>query len=228
MSSLVAKFPKIAYQYFDLDDKYEQEGHLSSKQYIHLLSSSDYLLPGETFYLGGWLHDSRVLSVCYSHTKLSIKLNDFSARTFAAEFGKMRGFRVPYGQLVFPLTLSFSEVTQCSTAWINRNLKILPLRLGKYLPTIEDLLIDEVIRLDEDRIEMGLLFSAKVSDRKKRYLLLQVISRKLGIEEGQKAAFTGLFGSENHGVFDLFSEARQQGYYFDTSSSLDWLKNHGF
>jgi hypothetical protein len=101
---------------------------------------------------------------------------------------------------------------------------LIPIDAEKYLPLLREFLQDELIHIENESISMGMSFWMKKERRSfGNYLLLQVESAKLNIEEYQPQAFIDLFGRDHVDVFNSFWAERQKGHYFDHSTALAFL-----
>jgi hypothetical protein len=221
MTQFQSKYPLLAY---DRSNDYEQDYAFEIwGKYRNDLAAKVDTLPHGAKYLGCILHDSEVLSLSYENQEVIICLNDFSTHCFVDALSDMLNLGIPYSKTIFPLGLRFTGVSQCSMARVNLKEQIVYLSFERYFPRLKEFLYEEVIRLDEQCIEIGMIFTLSGRVQSKNQSLLQLRGSQLIFEEGQREAFINLVGKKYITIFDEYWNEREHGFAPDYSGAIKWL-----
>ncbi len=203
-NTLESKFPLLNSVYPENYLKYEKEEIKPLwNKHISFIKSKIDILPAGPLYLDSFLHDSKVLSIQYDGNNLSILFDDYISGDFFPAMAEYTNTKMNWDGQVLPVAFNYKGINQISLYYINKRNKLRKIsktKMEKYLQRLSYYLHDEVIELEDDAIYMGILFWAKAAQGK-RYLLLEIKSKKLVIDEFQKEIFLKLFGGQYENIF---------------------------
>ncbi len=186
------------------------------KNYLKFIASKNDVVSNVATYFGGKLHDSWVTEVYYKNNQIGIALNEFASHCFSDAICEEFNIKIPHKKRILPIILNFSRVKKFSVSRINNNSKILPLKKEKFLPKLKEFLFDEIIILDKNKIEIGIIFWSGLNGNKSE-LLLQIECENLEIIQSQRKAFEILFKGKYLNLYDVYWEQKLKGKNFDFS-----------
>ncbi len=198
----------------------ESERQKLREQYTEFLSTKNELLGNIVNYVDCRLHDSWVINTNYNYKELEITLNEFSSHCFADVVVEEFGLNIPHKKRVLPVSLKFKNIKKISISWVNKNSKIIPIKTEKFITRLSEFLYEQIITLEKNKIEIGLLFWSGMKG-KKSYLLLEIECEHLVVNEFQEEEFRKLFGEKHLLLFKKFWEEKQKGKYFDYSTAKE-------
>lgn len=186
-------------------------------------SKSD-ILPAGFLYLNSSLHDSLITSLNYDNNRLCISFNEFSSECFCIALNDLAEINLSHKKIVLPVSFSFEQIKSYSLYYVNRNNKLIKVNKTINIRRLTEYLYDEIIELEPGSISIGIFFVAKGPSKRKMFLILEIKSKKLIIEEFQKETFLNLFGGKFVDLFDEYWSERQKGVLFDYSESVDFIE----
>ena len=199
-------------------------GILSDK-YCNLLNSKCEFFPNGSVYLNSKLHDSWVNSIEETGNNITIWLNDFQTHCFSDAICDVYKENIPHKKRIFPIGIQLNEIKASNISWINKNNKLIPLNQKKYLSKLSEILFDEAISIEPNKIKMGFLFMTNChSFSNKSTVLFQVECESMTFIDNQKESFINLFSGNYTQLFENFWEKRLEGENFDYSNSLELIK----
>ena len=201
-------------------DSYREQ---QAKEYAKFIESKFIKIPSVKNYFNYRLHDSWVTNTQFNKEQLEITLNDFSTHCFVDALLEVSKQKIPYKKRVLPVSFSFKKLKKLSVAWINKNDKLIYLKKDKYLPQLKEYLFEQVISVKPGQITVGALFWSGLKGNKSE-LLVEIECEELFIDEQQRNAFIKLFGGNHLEIYDLYVAQKQNGAYFDFSTSLEFIE----
>jgi hypothetical protein len=213
--------------YYDMD--FERSSVRMGELYEdtkQLLEARKSILPEGMTFLNGMMDDSWLLSVQRSAGDVVLTINEFMTHCFCEAYNTLRQRHVHHKRVITRLNLRFSGAASIGVCRENSRGRLLPVSAVRYLPYFDELLLDEIKRLDENGVEMGFLFTNSRAFR--NTLVLEVKADKLIIEESLREDCIAVCGADVAPYFDAFMEFRKSspqslGY----SCSLEFLKGLG-
>ena len=151
-------------------------------------------------FLGGRLHDSKILAVKFEKDCLSILIEDLVTLDFFCAARALLGIDVPDDYVCCPVLIQFEGVRSLDVFTISDE-GLAPAALADVLPEITDYAYDEISKINPSGISIGLILGS---------VLLDIDARRIRIEENTKNNFVAIFGSENIDVFDAYQRARNK------------------
>ncbi len=229
---LARKYPIIHNRHYSFveDEEAQHDEFLVHYARVEaMLETKAPLLPQGKTYLNSRLHDSWVLRFTRTKDDFAILLNDFQSHCFCAALSFLRGDLISHRLAVLPLCLLFVQVRKITVSHVNRHGKLLAVKAERLFTGKCEFLCDEVGEIEDGHTSIGILFWKDKMIKGDKRLLLEVEAKKLSIQEQQRQDFVDLFGEELVSWFDLHMDARKKNaWYFDYSSSLDFLREHHF
>jgi hypothetical protein len=157
----------------------------------------------------GRLHDSWVLETNLTADKFSIILNDFTTHVFADALIDKKKIEIDHDKLIFPVQLDFE------TSNLTYNLVDEFGNIRKIKPTIiNDYLDEQIISVDNERAEIGVVVWKRGSGNKRgQHILLLMSTKKADVTENQNVAWTNIFGHKFDAYYDYFKTKLASGQY---------------
>lgn len=167
----------------------------------------------------GLLHDSRFIKTNITADKCSITLNDFSTHVFSAVLVDKKKLDIDHGILVFPIQLDF-ETTNLTFNTVDEDGNI------KYIEptTINEYLYEQVISIDNDKIEIGLVvWKDGIDDKPGQHILILMSVRIITLTELQDNAWAEIFGNTYDNYYTYFKTELATGRYLSDQSNCNEL-----
>lgn len=173
-------------------------------------------------YLNSIQHDAPITSVERSKRDFTIWMDDDQVSALSSTLEAISSGRLEIARGLYPVGFRFCDVSSISISRINRNDKILPLSVPKYLPQLNEFYYDEVTSISPECFSMGMqILTRGCRGSYIDPLLVEVKCRKLEFVEGQRVPFEALYGNQYPGLFDAFEvERRAKRRYFDSCTVL--------
>ena len=167
----------------------------------------------------GLLHDSWVLNINLTTDRFSILLNDFTTHVFSDELTDRKKLGIPHDLLVFPIQIDF-EITSLSYNTVDETGQI-----KLILPvTVHEYLYEQVISINTDQIELGLVvWQNGIDEGPGRHILILLNAKNIILTELQKKAWTNIFGDAYDDYYQFFRDQFDTGRYLSDQSSCKAL-----
>ena len=162
----------------------------------------------------GLLHDSWFIKTSITKDKFSITLNDFTTHVFSDVIVDKKKLNISHDRLVFPLQIDF-EITNLTFNTVDEdgNIKnIEPTNINEYL-------YEQIISIDEDRIEIGLVvWKDEINDESGQYILVLLSVKNIVVSEFQHNAWVEIFGNAYDNYYKYFRMQFEIGRYLSDQS----------
>jgi len=162
----------------------------------------------------GLLHDSWFIKTSITKDKFSITLNDFTTHVFSDVIVDKKKLNINHDRLVFPLQIDF-EITNLTFNTVDEdgNIKnIEPTNINEYL-------YEQIISIDEDRIEIGLVvWKDEINDESGQYILVLLSVKNIVVSEFQHNAWVEIFGNAYDNYYKYFRMQFEIGRYLSDQS----------
>lgn len=203
-------------------DSYREE---CSKGYSKFIDSEFEETPFVKNYFNFGLHDSWVTNIHFNQEQLEITFNDFQTHCFVDALLEVSNEKIQHKKRILPVSLSFKKIKKLSVAWVNQNSKILYLNKDRYLPKLKEYLYEQVLTVEPDKLSVGILFLSGLKGNKS-YLLVEIECERISLDEQQRNAFIKLFSGNHLALYDSYRTQRNNGSYFEFSTSLEFIEKH--
>lgn len=162
----------------------------------------------------GLLHDSWVIKTNITTDKFSITLNDFTTHVFSDVIVDKKKLSIDHDKLVFPIELDF-ETTNLTFNTVDEDGNI-----QKIEPTtINEYLYEQVISIDKDIIEIGLVvWKDGIDDKPGQHVLILMRVKNITLTELQENAWTEIFGNTYDNYYKYFKKQLDTGRYLSDQS----------
>ncbi len=167
----------------------------------------------------GLLHDSWFLKTIITADKFSITLNDFTTHVFSGVIVDKNKLNIDHDKLVFPIQIDF-ETTNLTFNTVDEdgNIQIIePI-------TIDEYLYEQIISIDYEKIEIGLVvWKRGIDDEPGRQILLLMSVKNIVLTELQDNAWTEIFGNDFDNYYKYFKTQLDTGRYLSDQSICNEL-----
>jgi hypothetical protein len=201
--------PLLAYHYLDIDVDLARSEFMDK---LVVTNAQRFVIYKN--YLG-LLHDSWVIKTNITEDKFSITLNDFTTHVFSDVIVDKKKLSIAHNKLVFPIQLEF-ETTNLTFNTVNEEGNIQPIA-----PTsIDEYLYEEVISIDKEIIEIGLIVWKNGNSRKpSQQILILMTVKNIRVTELQDEAWTEIFGNAYDNYYQYFKAQLETGRYLSDQPS---------
>ena len=108
--------------------------------------------------------------------------------------------------------------------WSNRNNKLIPVKIEKYLPKLKQYLYDEIQEAGEHHLGIGLCIWSSHQDSSKYNLFMQIMASKASVAERQKESLYQLFDQRYYALLDAFCAEIDKKTDFDYTVAGNFIK----
>lgn len=162
----------------------------------------------------GLLHDSWFIKTNLTADKFSITLNDFTIHVFSDVIVDKKKLGINHDKLVFPIQLDF-EITNLTYNTVDEDGNIQSIEPT----TINEYLYEQVISVDNDNIEIGLVvWKNRIYDEPGQHILILMSVKNITLTELQDNAWTEIFGNTYDNYYNYFKTQLSSGRYLSDQS----------
>lgn len=163
----------------------------------------------------GLLHDSWFIKTNITAEKFSITLNDFTTHVFSGVIVDKKKLSIDHDKLVFPIQLDL-EITNLTFNTVDDDGNIQSID-----PTsINEYLYEQIISIDNDKIEIGLVvWKDGIDDKPGQHILILMSVKNIILTELQHNAWTELFGNAYDEYYKYFKTQLDNGRYLSDQSN---------
>ncbi len=201
--------PLLADHFVDMEDDaktYEENNKLVADNAQRLGLYHKYL---------GLLHDSWFIKTNITADKFSITLNDFTTHVFSDVIVDKKKLKIDHDKLVFPIQLDF-EIKNLTFNTVDDDGNIQSIAPT----TINEYLYEQVISIDNDKIEIGLVvWKDETDDKSGQHILILMSAKNITLTELQENAWTEIFGNAYDNYYKYFKTQLDTGRYLSDQSS---------
>lgn len=195
--------PLLAYHFVDIESD-----PTTLEENNKLVSDNAQLLGLYHKYLG-LLHDSWFIKTSITADKFSITLNDFATHVFSDVIVDKKKLDIAHDKLVFPIQLDF-ETTNLTFNTVDENGNIQSIEPT----TINEYLYEQVISIDNEKIEIGLVvWIDGIVDKPGQHILILMSVKNIALTELQNNAWTEIFGNAYDNYYNYFKTQLDTGRY---------------
>ncbi len=163
----------------------------------------------------GLLHDSWFINTNITADKFSITLNDFTTHVFSDVMVDKKKLGIDQDKLIFPIQLDF-ETTNLTFNTVDENGSIQSIELT----TINEYLYEQIISIDNDKIEIGLVvWKDGIDDKPGQHILILMSVKNITLSELQDNAWTEIFGNAYDNYYNYFKKQLETGRYLSDQSN---------
>lgn len=183
------------------------------KKYLKLVTDNSHRLGGYKKYLG-LLHDSWIIRTNVTKENFSITLNDFTTHVFSDVIVERQKLKIEHDKLVFPIQLDF-EITDLTFNTVDEDGNI-----NSIEPTnINEYLYEQIISIDDHKIEIGLVvWKDGIDDKPGQHILILMSVKNIILTELQDSAWTEIFGNAYDNYYKYFKTQLDTGRYLSDQS----------
>lgn len=157
----------------------------------------------------GLLHDSWIIKTNIAPDKFSIALNDFTTHVFSDVIVDKKKLDIHHNKLVFPVQIDF-EITGLTFNTVDEDGNIQRIEET----TVNEYLYEQVISIDNEKIEMGLVvWKDDVDDEPGGRILILMSAKSITLTELQANAWTEIFGTAYDNYYQYFKKQFDAGRY---------------
>ncbi len=162
----------------------------------------------------GRLHDSWFIKTNITADKFSVILNDFTTHVFSDVIVDKKKLNIDHDKLIFPIQLEF-ETTNLTYNTVDEDGNIKSIQVT----TINEYLYEQVISIDKDKIEIGLVvWKDGIDDKPGQHILILMNVKNITVTELQDNAWSELFGNAYDNYYMYFkSQLGSRRYLSDQS-----------
>jgi hypothetical protein len=204
--------PLLAYYLIDFEPNSE-----TRKEYLQLVTDNSLRLGPFHKYLG-LLHDSWFIDTQLIENSFSTKLNDFTTHVFADALIGKKNININHDKLVFPVHIDF-EFTDLSFNTVNDSGLIKELKQTE----IHEYLYEQIISVDNDKIDLGLVVWCKGKKGPGKYILILMTVKNINTNEFQDNAWENIFGDKYDDYYKYFKSQLETGRYLSDQSLCEQL-----
>jgi hypothetical protein len=162
----------------------------------------------------GLLQDSWFIKTNITEHKFSITLNDFTTHVFSDVIVDKKKLGIDHDKLVFPIQLDF-ETTNLTFNMVEEDgniQSIEPITINEYL-------YEQIISIDNDKIEIGLVvWKDGIEEERGQYILILMSVKNITLTELQDNAWTEIFGNAYDNYYKYFKTQLDTGRYLSDQS----------
>lgn len=163
----------------------------------------------------GLLHDSWFIKTNITADKFSITLNDFTTHVFSDVIVDKKKLDIDHDKLVFPIQLDF-KTTNLTFNTVDEDGFIKNIEPT----TINEYLYEQVISIDNDKIEIGLVvWKDGIDDKSGQHILILMSVKNITLTELQDNAWTEIFGNAYDNYYKYFKKQLDTGRYLSDQSN---------
>jgi len=163
----------------------------------------------------GQLHDSWIIKTEVTAHLFSIVLNDFSTHVFSDVIVEKKKLNIDHDKLVFPICLDFEIISLTfNTVDESGNIQAIePITINEYL-------YEQVISVDNNKIEIGLIVwkDGKAPQQGEHILILMSV-KNITLTELQANAWSEIFENAYEDYYNYFRQQRNKGRYVSDQSN---------
>jgi len=157
----------------------------------------------------GLLHDSWFIDTNITADKFSITLNDFTTHVFSDVIVDKKNLNIDHHKLVFPIQLDF-ETTNLTFNTVDEKGNIQSIEPT----TINEYLYEQIISIDNDKIEIGLVvWKNGIKKKPGQHILILMSVKNITLTELQDNAWTEIFGNAYDNYYQYFKMQLGTGRY---------------
>ena len=157
----------------------------------------------------GLLHDSWFIKTNITADNFSITLNDFTTHVFSDVIVDKKKLDIDHDKLVFPIQLDF-ETTNLTFNIVEEDGNIQSIEPT----TINEYLYEQIISIDNDKIEIGLVvWKDGIDDKPGQHILILMSVKNITLTELQDNAWTEIFGNTYDNYYKYFKTQLDAGRY---------------
>jgi len=167
------------------------------------------------------LHDSWFIKTNITADKFSITLNDFTTHVFSDVIVNNKKLNIDHDKLVFPIQIDF-ETTNLTfnIADEEGNIEIIE------PTTINEYLYEQVISIDNNKIEIGLVvWKDGIDEKPGQHILILMTVKNIILTELQDNAWTEIFGNAYDNYYEYFKTQLETGRYLSDQPNCYDLYN---
>jgi len=162
----------------------------------------------------GLLHDSWFIKTNITADKFSITLNDFTTHVFSDVIVDKKKLSIDHDKLVFPIQVDF-ETTNLTFNTVDEDGNIQRIEST----TIDEYLYEQIISIDSEKIEIGLVAWKKGNKKKPgQQILILMTVKNITLKELQDNAWTEIFGNTYNNYYKYFKTQLDSGRYLSDQS----------
>lgn len=163
----------------------------------------------------GLLHDSWFIKTNITADKFSITLNDFTTHVFSDVIVDKKKLNIDHDKLVFPIQVDF-ETTNLTFNTVDEYGNIQSIEPT----TIHEYLYEQIISIDNDKIEIGLVVWKSGTKKKPgQHILILMSVNNISLTELQDNAWTEIFGKAFDNYYKYFKTQLDTGRYLSDQSN---------
>ena len=163
----------------------------------------------------GLLHDSWFIKTNNTGDKFSITLNDFTTHVFSDVIIDKKKLNIDHNKLIFPIQLDF-ETTNFTFNTVDESGNIHSIKQT----TINEYLYEQILSIDKDKIEIGLVvWKDGIDDKPGQHILILMSVKNIILTEFQDKAWTKIFGNAYDNYYKYFKMQFDTGRYLSDQSN---------
>lgn len=163
----------------------------------------------------GLLHDSWFIKTTITPDKFSITLNDFTTHIFSDVIVDKKKLNIDHDKLIFPIQLDF-EITNLTFNTVDEDGNIQSIEPT----TINEYLYEQIISINNDKIEIGLVvWKDGIDDEPGQNILILMSVKNITLTELQDEAWTDIFGNTYDNYYKYFKTQLNAGRYLSGQSN---------
>jgi hypothetical protein len=163
----------------------------------------------------GLLHDSLFIQTNITADKFSITLNDFTTHVFSDVIVDKKKLNIDHNKLVFPIKLDF-EISNLTFNKVDEDGNIQSIEPT----TINEYLYEQIISINKDKIEVGLVvWKDGIDDELGQHILILMCVKSITLTELQDKAWTEIFGNTYDNYYKYFKTQLDAGRYLSDQSN---------
>jgi len=163
----------------------------------------------------GLLHDSWFMKTNITANKFSITLNDFTTHVFSDVIVDKKKLNIDHDKLVFPIQVDF-ETTNLTFNKVDEDGNIQSIEQT----TISEYLCEQIISIENDEIEIGLVvWKDGIDDERGQNILILMSVKNITLTELQDNAWKEIFGNTYDNYYKYFKTQLDTGRYLSNQSN---------
>ncbi len=183
------------------------------KKYSKLIDENSQRLGLYHKYLG-LLNDSRFVKTNITSDKFSITLNDFTTHVFSDVIVDKNKLGIDHDKLVFPVQVDFETISLTFNTVDEDGIiqSIEPTTINEYL-------YEQIISIDNDKIEIGLVaWKDGIEEERGKHILILMEVKNIILTELQAKAWNEIFGNAYDNYYKYFKTQLDSGRYLSDQS----------
>lgn len=204
--------PLLAEQFIDFDADSETVAN-----YNKLLNANSQRIGLYYQYLP-LLHDSWFLDTTLTEKKYSTIINDYTRYLFSLALIERKKLEIDRDDLVFPIHIDF-KITELTFNRVDDNGIITLIEPT----TIDVYLYEQILNVDADAIELGLVVWKNYQDEPGEHILILMKVKEIVVTEYQDKSWALIFGNKYDDYLDYFKSQLKEGRYLSDQSLCDEL-----